>query len=155
MPVRFFPHSDSWVEISLMTKHPLDSNKPSCDKPVPKDCQNGPFYCVALKERHHVSGTLQFPPHLHLPAAQPFFPLPPADVIWIPGLESHPGNRPPPQPASLALHTQRQPVTAFIVTCLQSLCMKHARTPTGFFSLRTSLGESQFLSSGSSAGGEE
>lgn len=108
-----FSHSDSLVQISLMTKHPLKSKKPSCDKTITKECQNRPFYCIAVNKSHHVRCTLLFPPHLHLPAAQPFFSLSPADVIWIPGLESHPGNRPPPQPPSLALHTQRRQVMSY------------------------------------------
>lgn len=69
------------------------------------------FYCVAFSKSRGGGGgcALLFPPHLHLPAAQPLFPLPPADVIRISGLESHPGDRPPPQPPSLALraHTHK------------------------------------------------
>lgn len=41
--------------------------------------------------------------HLHLPAAQPFVSLSPADVVWISSLVSHSGDRPPTQPASLSL----------------------------------------------------
>ncbi len=45
-----------------------------------------------------------FRSHLHLPAAEPFFSLSPADVVRISSLESHSGDWPPPQPPSLTLH---------------------------------------------------